>query len=130
MIKNSISQHVVQKMLGHEYPEMTSRYAHIFDETMKKEFQQFQEKLVSNKGQKVIPNPITKLKLIAKAVSTNSLRFKFPSICSETIGRRPSLNTAILRFAKTAATAPINITNINSIFLTHSHYDLIFRNSF
>lgn len=50
MINNGVPQHVVQKFLGHESPEMTSRYAHIFDETMKKEFQQFQEKLVSNKG--------------------------------------------------------------------------------
>ncbi|WP_418896039.1 hypothetical protein [Staphylococcus aureus] len=26
----------MQKFLGHESPEMTSRYAHIFDETLKK----------------------------------------------------------------------------------------------
>jgi|SRR5690625_248 len=36
MINNGVPQHIVQKFLGHESPEMTSRYAHIFDETLKK----------------------------------------------------------------------------------------------
>ncbi|MDS6149319.1 tranposase B [Staphylococcus aureus subsp. aureus SA8601] len=36
MINNGMPQHIVQKFLGHESPEMTSRYAHIFDETTKK----------------------------------------------------------------------------------------------
>ena len=35
MINNGVPQHIVQKFLGHESPEMTSRYAHIFDETLK-----------------------------------------------------------------------------------------------
>ncbi len=30
--------------------QMTSRYAHIFDETLKNEFTKFQEKLVTNNG--------------------------------------------------------------------------------
>src|SRR5699024_11897418 len=38
MINNGVPQHIVQKFLGHESPEMTSRYAHIFDETLKNEF--------------------------------------------------------------------------------------------
>lgn len=50
MINNGVPQHIVQKFLGHESPEMTSRYAHIFDKTMKKEFEEFQEKLVTNNG--------------------------------------------------------------------------------
>src|SRR5699024_7689048 len=50
MINNGVRQHIVQKFLGHESPEMTSRYAHIFDNTMKKEFQKFKGKLVTNKG--------------------------------------------------------------------------------
>lgn len=33
MINNGVPQHIVQKFLGHESPEMTARYAHIFDET-------------------------------------------------------------------------------------------------
>src|SRR5699024_7091736 len=35
MINNGVPQHIVQKFLGHESPEMTSRYAHIYDETLK-----------------------------------------------------------------------------------------------
>ncbi|WP_240047037.1 tyrosine-type recombinase/integrase, partial [Staphylococcus aureus] len=30
MINNGVPQHIVQKFLGHESPEMTARYAHIF----------------------------------------------------------------------------------------------------
>ncbi|MDK8643855.1 MULTISPECIES: tyrosine-type recombinase/integrase [Bacillaceae] len=50
MINNGVPQHIVQQFLGHESPEMTSRYAHIFDETMKSEFTKFKEKLFSNMG--------------------------------------------------------------------------------
>lgn len=50
MINNGVPQHIVQKFLGHESPEMTSRYAHIFDETMKVEFTKFNEKLIANNG--------------------------------------------------------------------------------
>lgn len=50
MINNGVPQHIVQKFLGHESPEMTSRYAHIFDETMKSEFSKFKETLVTNQG--------------------------------------------------------------------------------
>lgn len=50
MINNGVPQHIVQKFLGHESPEMTSRYAHIFDETLKVEFTKFKEKLVTNHG--------------------------------------------------------------------------------
>src|SRR5690625_5367743 len=50
MINNGVTQHIVQKFLGHESPEMTSRYARIFDETLKNEFTKFQEKLVTNNG--------------------------------------------------------------------------------
>ncbi|KAA6466185.1 MULTISPECIES: tyrosine-type recombinase/integrase [Bacillus cereus group] len=50
MINNGVPQHMVQKFLGHESPEMTARYAHIFDETLKKEFEKFKEKLVTNNG--------------------------------------------------------------------------------
>ncbi|OKL38238.1 tyrosine-type recombinase/integrase [Domibacillus mangrovi] len=50
MINNGVPQHIVQKFLGHESPEMTARYAHIFDETLKKEFTKFKETLVTNNG--------------------------------------------------------------------------------
>lgn len=50
MINNGVPQHIVQKFLGHESPEMTARYAHIFDETLKEEFIKFKETLVTNNG--------------------------------------------------------------------------------
>ena len=50
MINNGVPQHIVQKFLGHESPEMTARYAHIFDETLKKEFTKFKETFVTNNG--------------------------------------------------------------------------------
>ncbi|CAK6476445.1 tyrosine-type recombinase/integrase [Bacillus sp. EB93] len=50
MINNGVPQHIVQKFLGHESPEMTARYAYIFDETLKKEFSKFKETLVTNNG--------------------------------------------------------------------------------
>lgn len=53
MINNGVPQHIVQKFLGHETPEMTSRYAHIFDETLKIEFEKFQERLVTKEGHSI-----------------------------------------------------------------------------
>jgi integrase len=50
MINNGVPQHIVQRFLGHESPEMTMRYAHILDESMKKEFVKFKEKIVNNQG--------------------------------------------------------------------------------
>lgn len=50
MINNGVPQHIVQKFLGHESPEMTNRYAHIYDETLKKEFVKFKETLITNNG--------------------------------------------------------------------------------
>src|SRR5699024_8320772 len=50
MFNNGVSQHIVQKFFGHARPEMTSRYAHFFDETLRNEFTKFQEKLVTNNG--------------------------------------------------------------------------------
>lgn len=41
MINNGVPQHIVQKFLGHESPEMTARYAHIFDETLNDKFAKF-----------------------------------------------------------------------------------------
>ncbi|WP_144525370.1 tyrosine-type recombinase/integrase [Bacillus sp. DE0042] len=50
MINNGVPQHIVQKFLGHESPEMTAKYAHIFDETLKEEFSKFREKIITNNG--------------------------------------------------------------------------------
>ena len=45
MINHQVPQHIIQRFLGHESPTMTARYAHIFDETLKKEFADFQGKI-------------------------------------------------------------------------------------
>lgn len=43
MINNGVLQHIVQRYLGHESPEMTMRYAHIHDETLRKEVEKYHE---------------------------------------------------------------------------------------
>jgi integrase/recombinase XerD len=58
MINSGVSQHIVQKFLGHESPEMTSRYAHIHDETLKQEFAKFQGKLVNIAGENLKPEQL------------------------------------------------------------------------
>ncbi|MGD9107825.1 MAG: tyrosine-type recombinase/integrase [Gammaproteobacteria bacterium] len=51
MINSNIKQHFIQHFLGHESPEMTSRYAHVHNETLKKEFATFyNQNLVSISG--------------------------------------------------------------------------------
>lgn len=60
MINNKVPQHIVQRYLGHESPEMTSRYAHIFDETLKQAFLEFRETMVDITGTIVSTEQITK----------------------------------------------------------------------
>jgi hypothetical protein len=58
MINRHVPQPIVQRFLGHVSPEMTARYAHILDETLKKEFAQFKGKLVSIDGSECPPSQI------------------------------------------------------------------------
>lgn len=51
MINSGVPQVMVQHYLGHESPEMTARYAHIHNETMKAAFADYQGKLVDVRGQ-------------------------------------------------------------------------------
>jgi integrase/recombinase XerD len=48
MINAGVPQYIVQKYLGHESPEMTMRYAHIHDETLRKEIEKYHESRVVN----------------------------------------------------------------------------------
>lgn len=50
MINSGVPQVMVQHYLGHASPEMTARYAHIHNETMKAAFVEYQEKLVNTQG--------------------------------------------------------------------------------
>lgn len=58
MINNEVPQHIVQRFLGHESPTMTAQYAHIFDETLKKAFSEFQGKMVNISGDLISPEEI------------------------------------------------------------------------
>lgn len=55
MINAGVPQAIVQRYLGHETPEMTTRYAYIHHDTLKKSFQQFQATMIDIKGD---PRPI------------------------------------------------------------------------
>lgn len=48
MINSGVPQHIVQRYLGHETPSMTMVYAHIFDETLRKEIEKYHESRVVN----------------------------------------------------------------------------------
>jgi integrase/transposase-like protein len=48
MINNGVPQHIVQRYLGHESPEMTMVYAYIHDETLRKEIEKYHETRVVN----------------------------------------------------------------------------------
>jgi hypothetical protein len=51
MINSGVSQPIVQRFLGHESPEMTSRYAYIHDRTLKDAFFKFQGNLINVHGE-------------------------------------------------------------------------------
>lgn len=48
MINAGVPQHIIQRYLGHETPTMTMVYAHIFDETLRKEIEKYHESRVVN----------------------------------------------------------------------------------
>jgi len=56
MINNGVPQHIVQRYLGHESPEMTARYTFIHDQTMKEEYAKFRGKVVDVTGNVVEEN--------------------------------------------------------------------------
>ncbi|WP_442942375.1 tyrosine-type recombinase/integrase [Nostoc sp.] len=58
MINNRVPQHIIQRYLGHESPNMTAVYAHIHDQTMKEEIARYQGKIVNISGLVVEPNNI------------------------------------------------------------------------
>ena len=48
MINAGVPQHIIQRYLGHESPEMTMVYAHIFDDTLRKEIEKYHDSRVVN----------------------------------------------------------------------------------
>lgn len=58
MVNSGVPLQIIQKYLGHVSPEMTMHYAHIHDQTLKKEIANYQGKVVNISGQVVEPlNP-------------------------------------------------------------------------
>lgn len=58
MINNGVPQHIIQRYLGHESPDMTAVYAQIHDQTMKEEVAKFRGRVVNIAGQVVEPNDV------------------------------------------------------------------------
>jgi hypothetical protein len=50
MINNGVPQHIVQRFLGHESPQMTSVYAHIMDRTLKRAIEDYHARKVDISG--------------------------------------------------------------------------------
>lgn len=75
MINNGVSQHHVQKYLGHETPEMTSRYAHVTDQTLKSEFAKYHGKLIDINGRVLdeVPENQSELQWLKKNIVAQSL---------------------------------------------------------
>lgn len=71
MINLGVPQHIVQRFLGHASPEMTSTYAHIFDQTLKQEFFKYKHKLVDVTGNIVTPELL--LSEMSKGLDPNSI---------------------------------------------------------
>jgi Phage integrase family len=58
LINRGIPQHVVQRLMGHKSPAMTSQYAHVHDATLKREFEKTLQdrKLVDISGRVITAN--------------------------------------------------------------------------
>ena len=81
MINNGVPQHIVQRYLGHETPTMTSTYAHIMDETLKKEFAAFQGKMVDINGKIYEPEDIATTLVEGSDPDDIDAQWLKPNIC-------------------------------------------------
>ena len=57
LINSGVRQHVVQKLLGHASPHMTSHYAKIHDATIREAFDRYQAQRVNIYGEKTGYDP-------------------------------------------------------------------------
>ena len=55
MVNNGVPQHIIQRYLGHESPDMTAVYAQIHDQTMKEEVAKFRGRVINIAGAVVDP---------------------------------------------------------------------------
>jgi integrase len=58
MINDGVPQHVIQRLLGHTTAQMTARYAHIHDTTLREAFDDYQRRRVDISGQRLAYDPI------------------------------------------------------------------------
>ena len=56
MINNNVPHHIIQRYLGHSSPTMTSVYAYIMDTTLKKEINDYHNKVVNIAGEVIKSN--------------------------------------------------------------------------
>jgi len=61
MINSGVPQHIIQRYLGHETPAMTSVYAHIHDQTLKKEIAKYHDSRVINVAGEVVESKTPEL---------------------------------------------------------------------
>ena len=61
MINSGVPPHIIQRYLGHQSPEMTMRYAHIHDETLKKELADFLDAQVVNISGEMVASAVPAL---------------------------------------------------------------------
>lgn len=73
MINNGVPQVMVQQYLGHDSPEMTARYAHIHNETLKKAFKQYESKLINIHGKMQSSNKILDARWLKKNIMSQAL---------------------------------------------------------
>ncbi|PWY54071.1 transposase [Legionella qingyii] len=73
MINSGVPQVMVQHYLGHESPEMTARYAHIHNETMKAAFTDYQEKLIDIQGKVKSSDDQINARWLKKNIMTQAL---------------------------------------------------------
>jgi len=64
---------MVQQYLGHESPEMTARYAHIHNETLKKAFKKYESKLIDIYGKIGDPSKILDARWLKKNIMSQAL---------------------------------------------------------
>lgn len=57
LINSGVPQHVVQRLLGHASPEMTARYAHIHDATVRAAFEEYCRRRVNVVGERIDFDP-------------------------------------------------------------------------
>lgn len=79
MINNGVPQHIVQRYLGHESPQMTTVYAHIHDSTLRKAIDQYL-------GTKVVDINGEVIQSIASELDNNSeLQWLKKKVLAETL---------------------------------------------